>query len=709
MLELPLPPDVASRVIAKAVLRMRATGGPGSGNFGHSGRPGEQGGSSAEGSEQIENILGGKKIGRQLGSNPGGVYQAKDGSKWYVKHYKDENQAYGEHAANALYAELGVGASRSVIGVHDGETVYASRWLEGKGTLADVGLTRDNANAILDGFAADAFTGNWDAVGTGLDNILILPDGGVSRIDSGGAFLHRAQGAPKPEATLPEVKEWDTLASKQTAPYYSMVFRKAGLENADALGERGVRQIDKILGVREKHGSWKEFVDKRIPGAAASYRAKLSSTLEKRTESLRSIRERLSKRLTTAGGAGSGHFGHESVEGQLGGSAPGAGGGKNKPASKEQLGKLADLHAQGWKAAKIASELGMHPNTVAHKIAAIKKKEAAIKQMLSTPSAVQPATAPAPKPAPVVAPATPAAVATPTAQVTGGATPQEAGVLIETTGAVLYLEGNLPVAKDTGALQPSVKLASELGYKWAEKTTGPQAGKFAWFKDGVQVSAPAQKFEAEKAASSMHYGKGPVKPEQVAPATDWPVSQDTERFIGKNYPNQVEAHYNGWKASLSSQEHHAIGSYTGNGYASMNKKLRDEGHFSPNAKALQNALERAPSPPPPDLVWRGLSSHGQFSSKLNALAVGDKIKMDGFQSTSINPSMPSGHGVLLEIRPKAGAYVRPISSHKSEWEYLMPHGRNYTVKGISYVKIKYGDSYHEGKTTTKRVIQLEMH
>lgn len=46
MIQLPLPPDVGARALLLAAMRVRMLGGPGSGNFGHGGRPGEVGGSS---------------------------------------------------------------------------------------------------------------------------------------------------------------------------------------------------------------------------------------------------------------------------------------------------------------------------------------------------------------------------------------------------------------------------------------------------------------------------------------------------------------------------------------------------------------------------------------------------------------------------------------------------------------------------------------
>jgi 2'-5' RNA ligase len=232
------------------------------------------------------------RVGEAQGSNPGGSYRAADGSMWYVKQYRDPTQAYSEQAANELYHALGLGGSKSVVGDVDGRTVYARQWMEGE-TLANVDLTRDVASRIIDGFAADAFTGNWDAVGTGFDNVLVHDDGSVSRIDNGGTFLHRAQGSLKDPQFLPNVGEWETLTDRSKAPYYAQVFRAAGYKKADDLGERGVGQIDRILAVRKQHGGWAGFVDRAIGNAPAEYRKKLADTLELRTAGLERIRQRL--------------------------------------------------------------------------------------------------------------------------------------------------------------------------------------------------------------------------------------------------------------------------------------------------------------------------------------------------------------------------------------------------------------------------------
>jgi hypothetical protein len=102
--------------------------------------------------------------------------------------------------------------------------------------------------------------------------------------------------------------------------------------------------------------------------------------------------------------------------------------------------------------------------------------------------------------------------------------------------------------------------------------------------------------------------------------------------------------------------------------------------------------------------------------------------MSGFQSTSIDPtaaarftSSGTAEGVLLEIKPTTGGYigrskstkVPALSEHFDEWEFVLPSGKQYVVRGVRDVPIttrKYSgvlDRY-EDTETTYRVIQLEM-
>src|SRR3989344_3845567 len=57
-----------------------------------------------------------RKISEQLGSNEGGWYEDEEtGKKYYIKFYKNPNQARVEFISNAIYKKLGIGAVDSQI------------------------------------------------------------------------------------------------------------------------------------------------------------------------------------------------------------------------------------------------------------------------------------------------------------------------------------------------------------------------------------------------------------------------------------------------------------------------------------------------------------------------------------------------------------------------------------------------------------------
>jgi hypothetical protein len=239
------------------------------------------------------------KVANAKGSNPGGVYQdAATGKKYYVKEYADEGQALGENLANQIYLDLGANAPRSyVIRGSDGKLRYISEWMDDvKGTVKNIGLTKETADKILDNFVADVFTANWDAVGTGLDNVVILGNGQVARIDMGGSLLHRAQGALKPAAGLDTIQEWQTFLTHNT--YFGQIFQSAGLASADDLGARAIAQIDRVLslipqGVAHPDDAWFKYVSQRMPNAPDATKTRIAKMLHARAKLLREKRDEL--------------------------------------------------------------------------------------------------------------------------------------------------------------------------------------------------------------------------------------------------------------------------------------------------------------------------------------------------------------------------------------------------------------------------------
>jgi len=160
------------------------------------------------------------QIGRQAGTNPGGVFRDNDGRAWYVKLPKSANIARNEVLAAKLYQAAGVAVPEVKLVTMHNQLGIASGMIAGLQKLSDD--VRD-VNGVLDGFAVDAWLANWDVVGLLHDNLLTDPHGQAVRVDVGGALLYRAQGEPKGAAFGTTVGELDTLTDG-TNPQAAEVF-----------------------------------------------------------------------------------------------------------------------------------------------------------------------------------------------------------------------------------------------------------------------------------------------------------------------------------------------------------------------------------------------------------------------------------------------------------------------------------------------------
>jgi hypothetical protein len=232
-----------------------------------------------------ENILG-KKLEDAKGSNPGGVYEGLDGKRRYVKFYTDPAQPAGEHLANQLYGDLGLGKVKSTLFEHEGRLAYASELMPVT-PLGSVGHVHPKiAKKALDGFVADVLTANWDAAGLTLDNLVVDAKGKVYRIDNGGAFLSRAKAGRKPSSALGNVTEWERLFDPATNPGYARLAQAAGVSRPEDFKAQVVKGIEKVVALRAKHGGWRAYVEKRAKGIAAPDREQMISMLEARTQFL---------------------------------------------------------------------------------------------------------------------------------------------------------------------------------------------------------------------------------------------------------------------------------------------------------------------------------------------------------------------------------------------------------------------------------------
>lgn len=177
-----------------------------------------------------------KQVGAQGGSTEGGLFEATDGSRWYVKSQKSAEHASNEALASALYRAAGIDIPEVIRGSGtpglSGKNHTATRIIEGaKQNLGQKLNDPEYMAKIREGFALDAWLANWDAVGLVLDNIVEGGDGKPYRIDAGGALLFRAMGDKKGAAFGPNVTEFNSLRDTFMAPQAAKVF--GGISDAE--------------------------------------------------------------------------------------------------------------------------------------------------------------------------------------------------------------------------------------------------------------------------------------------------------------------------------------------------------------------------------------------------------------------------------------------------------------------------------------------
>ncbi len=184
----------------------------------------------AVGGQPESNISDLKKVGEKPGgSAAGGLYEDSSGQKWLVKAYKDDGQAQQEVLAAGLYKAAGADAPEMKL-VDVGDTFggtssvgVMSKWEENAKPFKADPIQKFQAQKD---FAADAWLGNWDAVGLNNDNIVMTGALGdkAMRIDPGGSLEYRAMGAKKGKAWNKAADEWDTLRDPKVNKQAAAVF-----------------------------------------------------------------------------------------------------------------------------------------------------------------------------------------------------------------------------------------------------------------------------------------------------------------------------------------------------------------------------------------------------------------------------------------------------------------------------------------------------
>jgi hypothetical protein len=194
-----------------------------------------------------------KKVGGQGGSNLGGMYEAPDGTKYYVKSLKSPEHAQNEVLAAGLYKAAGIDVPdvQHGTGHPDGwKNVVVSKVVPGKADKGKLIKDGDFKAATQDGYAVDAWLANYDTVGLTHDNI-VDSNGKPVRIDVGGSLEYRAQGSKKtdwnanPDIALKGLK--DSGKNPQAASVFGSMTPAQEKKSAEHLLNVSDEQIDQLV------------------------------------------------------------------------------------------------------------------------------------------------------------------------------------------------------------------------------------------------------------------------------------------------------------------------------------------------------------------------------------------------------------------------------------------------------------------------------
>lgn len=222
--------------------------------------------------------------GKPGGSNPGGVY-TKEGEKYLVKGNlqlqngavtkgMSDDRAHNEVLATKLMQAAGIKApDMEIVDLgkeYGGGLGVAVKWIDGAEPFnKNLGYHKQ---AIQEQYAVHAWLGNYDVLGQGYDNTVML-QGNAINIDPGGAILFRAQGKLK-DKFEPDAPEWESM--RKTTIEQSAVF---GPMTEGAL-QNSAKQLANI-----SDDTIKKLVDAHGPGDAAA-KKKLADTLIKRRDAI---------------------------------------------------------------------------------------------------------------------------------------------------------------------------------------------------------------------------------------------------------------------------------------------------------------------------------------------------------------------------------------------------------------------------------------
>lgn len=212
------------------------------------------------------------KVVRRLGGSTGAeLVEDAEGRLFVRKRGSSPDHLREEFYSEEMYRSMGVRTPPSRLYETSSGPIKLSKYLgDDARTLGQLkGAEFDAAvKQVQDDFAADAFFGNWDVAGQGLDNVMVDAAGNAWRIDTGGALRYRAQGALKGTDGTPKFNQYlRELWSLQDAKVNSdtaRIFGGIGHMQKVAQMERLLEAKDDILRIARSDADLTRILEARF-------------------------------------------------------------------------------------------------------------------------------------------------------------------------------------------------------------------------------------------------------------------------------------------------------------------------------------------------------------------------------------------------------------------------------------------------------------
>lgn len=196
------------------------------------------------------------RVVKRLGGSTGAeLVEDNQGRQFVRKRGASADHVIEECHADAAYQAAGANVPNFRLYWVNGKPVKLAEFIEGD-SLGDV-LRQGGARATKARkeaqklFATDALFANWDVAGAGFDNMLVDKKGNIWRIDNGGSFRFRAQGARKTG------DEWNEYATE----LWTLRDKAINAQTSDVFGQADFYDLaDQIVELKKRRKAILESV-----------------------------------------------------------------------------------------------------------------------------------------------------------------------------------------------------------------------------------------------------------------------------------------------------------------------------------------------------------------------------------------------------------------------------------------------------------------